>query len=107
MIEITTGGLEARVLTILLKVYPITIEELQSKLGVSEAALTRVLKGFESRGFISYDKLPDKTYIRMNRFDFKFIGRKETQKKALKHVKEKKKKYKRVGDQHSDDLMYQ
>ena len=107
MIDIESGSLEARVLRILLKVYPITTEELQAKVGISEQALMRILKGFASRGFISFDELPDKTYIRMNRFDFKFIGRKATQKKALKHVKEKKRKFKRVGEQADEDMMYQ
>lgn len=93
-------------LRILLKVYPITKEELLGKLGVSEKKLDRVLKGFLSRGFITIEPLEGTTYIRLTRMDFHFIGRKETQKKALKHVKEKKKKYKRVGDKASDDMMY-
>ncbi|UCH88030.1 MAG: transcriptional regulator [Thermoplasmata archaeon] len=106
MIEIESGSLEARVIKVLLKTYPITTDELRDKLGISEKKLVRVLKGLASRGFISFDELPDKTYIRLNRLDFQFIGHKETQKKALKHVKEKKRKYKRVGDQNSDEMMY-
>jgi predicted transcriptional regulator len=90
MIEIKSGTLEARVLKAMLKQYPITIDELQAKLGISEHALKRVLKGFLTRGFISFDELPDKTYIRMNRFDFKFIGRKE-----------------RIGDKSDEEMMYQ
>ena len=104
--EIQSNTLDARVLRILLKVYPITVEELVEKVGVSEKKLERVLKGFVSRGFITLEPLGDKTYIRLNRMDFHFLGRKETQKKSLKHVKEKKKKYKRVGDCASDDMMY-
>lgn len=106
MIEIQSNSLEARVIKILLKVYPITITELRSKLGVSEKALTRVIKGLIVKGHISLEELPDKTYIRLKRSDFIFIGRKETQKKALKHTREKKTKYKRVGDQKADDMMY-
>jgi predicted ArsR family transcriptional regulator len=106
MIEIQSGSLEARILKILLKTYPVTTAELLDKTGISEKALMRVLKGFASRGFVSFDELPDKTYVRLNRQDFHFIGRKATQKKALKHEKEKKRKFKKVGDQASDEIMY-
>ena len=97
---------EARVIKILLKIYPITIGELRDKLGWSEKALERVIKGLLSRGLITLEPLTDATYIRLSRFDFKFIGRKETQKKALKHKKEKKPKYKRKGDVHDEEMMY-
>jgi predicted transcriptional regulator len=101
-----SGSKEARVIKILLKIYPITVEELRGKLGWSEKALERVIKGLQSRGLISLEPLPEATYIRLNRLDFKFIGRKETQKKALKHKKEKKPKYKRKGDVHDEEMMY-
>lgn len=106
MIEMESSSKEARVIKILLKTYPITIEELRVKLGWSEKALERVVKGLLSRGLISLEPLPEATYIRLKRMDFKFIGRKETQKKALKHKKEKKPKYKRKGDVHDEEMMY-
>ena len=106
MIEMESSSKEARVIKILLKIYPITVEELRDKLGWSEKALERVVKGLLSRGIISLDPLSEATYVRLNRMDFKFIGRKETQKKALKHKKEKKPKYKRKGDVHDEEMMY-
>jgi DNA-binding MarR family transcriptional regulator len=110
MIEIQMGSLEERVLRILLKKYPITIDDLQDELGISKGSLDRVIKGFAVRGIISLDILPDKTYIRLLRRDFRFIGRHESQQRPLKHIRQKdrKAKYKPKGSKNDhDDIMYQ
>jgi hypothetical protein len=84
MIEIERGTLEARIIEVLLEVYPITKEELKKELSLSDAMLKRGLKSLLSRGFISLDVLPDKTYIRLLRMDFRFIGRKASQRRPIK-----------------------
>jgi hypothetical protein len=110
MIEIKKGSLEERVLKILFNRYPITDTELRDELGISKGALERVIKGFAARGIVSLDILPDKTYIRLVRRDFRFIGRHETQRRPLKHIKQKDRraKYKPKGKKDEyDDIMYQ
>lgn len=85
MIEIEKNTLEAKIIEILLEVYPITVEELVKELGLSKQMVDRGLKRLLTREIISLDILPDKTYIRLLRRDFHFIGRRVTQRKALKH----------------------
>ncbi len=91
MIEIERGSLEARIIEVLLEVYPITIEELRDELSLSEKMLERGLKRLQTRGIIALEPLPDKIYIRLVRRDFHFIGRKVTQRKPLKRSGGKKK----------------
>jgi DNA-binding transcriptional regulator GbsR (MarR family) len=110
MIEIKKGSLDERILKILLKKYPITMDNLREELGISRSSLERALKGFVSRGIVSLDILPDTTFIRLLRRDFRFIGHHESQRRPLKHIKTKdraaKLKPKRKNDQY-DDMMYQ
>lgn len=111
MLEIKKGSLQERVLKILLDKYPITVAELREQLGISKGSLERVIKGFVSRGIITLDVLPDSTYIRLQRRDLMFIGRHESQRRPLKHIKQKdrkaklKKKIKKINDPY--DIMYQ
>jgi hypothetical protein len=113
MIEIKKGSMEERILTILLKKYPITITDLQKRLKVKRDIIERVIKGFEKRGIVTLDVLPDTVYIRLHRFDFSFVGRRESQRKTLKHPKGKKNKaaklrvIKKLKKDEYDDLVYQ
>jgi hypothetical protein len=84
MIEIERGTIEAKIIEVLLEVYPITIKELQKELALSEKVIERGVKRLQTRGIIQLEPLPDKTFIRLQRRDFHFIGRKATQKKPLK-----------------------
>ena len=91
-IEIESDSLEARLLRILLKTYPITVSDLKWELKVSSGILERTLKGLQSRGIIELEVLPDKTFVRLLRSDFAFVGRKATQRKRFKHKGKKSEK---------------
>ena len=84
MIEIERGTIEAKIIEVLLEVYPITIADLQRELSLPEKTIERGIKRLQTRGIIQLEPLPDKTYIRLQRKDFHFIGRKATQRKPLK-----------------------
>lgn len=90
MIEITTGTLEERIIKLLQKIYPITIFDVENKLGLSRGSIVRVLKKLQTKNILKLEPLPDKTFIRLLRNDFKFIGKKR-QRKFMKHYSEKKK----------------
>ena len=109
LIEIKKGSLEERVLQILFSKYPITVDELQGELGISKKSVERVIKGFVARGIVALEVLPDKSFIRLQRRDFRFIGRHESQRRALKVKKRRdrtaKFKSKRKKDDY-DDMMY-
>jgi len=90
MIEIERGSLEARIIEVLLEVYPITTKELRRELSLSEKMLDKGLKRLQTHGIIQLEPLPDKVYIRLLRRDFHFIGRKTTQRKPIKRTGRKK-----------------
>jgi DNA-binding transcriptional ArsR family regulator len=84
-IEITQGSLEEKIIRRLLEVYPITLDELRFDIKVSEEIMMRGIKALVIRGIIELEQLPDKTFIRLLRQDFVFVGRKATQRKRFKH----------------------
>jgi hypothetical protein len=86
MIEIERGSLEARIIEVLLEAYPITTEELRKELAISDKSLERGLMRLQTRGIIVLEVLPDKSYIRLLRRDFHFIGRKASQRKSIKRT---------------------
>lgn len=84
MIEITTGTLEERIIKLLQKTYPITVEDIKKELNISKDIVLRTLKKFQMKGIVKLEPLPDKTYVRLLRHDFSFIGKKR-QRKFIKH----------------------
>jgi predicted ArsR family transcriptional regulator len=90
MIEITTGTLEERIIKLLKKKYPISVDDIRSELTVSKEMIIRTLKKFQIKGIVRLEPLPDKTYVRLLRHDFSFIGKKH-QRKFIKHKTGKKK----------------
>ena len=102
MIEITRGTIEEQIIKILQKTYPITIHDLKKELNLSKKLIKRNLQKLQIKGIVQLDILPDKTYIRLLRNDFSFIGLKR-QKKFIKHKSGKKLRATKNND---DDIMY-
>jgi len=91
MIEITKGTLKEQIIKILQDTYPVTIEDISKRLHLSKTQITRVLKKLQMQQILVLEELPDKTYIRLIRHDFSFIGKKR-QRKFIKHSKKNSKK---------------
>lgn len=91
MIEIKSGTLEEGIIKLLQKTYPITVEDIKKKLNVAKPIIYRTLKKLQMKGIVELEPLPDKTFVRLLRFDFSFIGIKR-QRKFLKHHSAKRKK---------------
>jgi len=91
MIEITTGTIDEQIIRILLKIYPVTIDDLGKRLHLSKNTIQRVLQKLQTKGILRLEPLSDKTYIRLLRHDFSFIGKKH-QRKFIKHKTTSKKK---------------
>lgn len=104
MIEIVAGTIDEQIITILKKKYPVTIEDLERKLHLSRKSIIRVLHQFEVKGIVRLEPLPDKTFIRLLRHDFK-ITRKKRQRKFIKHHHGKK-QFTPPNKDDSDDMMY-
>ncbi|MDG6221564.1 MAG: hypothetical protein QCI38_08995, partial [Candidatus Thermoplasmatota archaeon] len=64
--------------------------------------LQREIARLVSKGYVQLEPLPDKTYVRLLRLDFSFVGRNETQKRSLKHKPGKKSR----GGSSPGDHMY-
>jgi len=101
MIEITTGTLEEQIIKLLQKKYPITISDMEKDLQASGQIIVRVLQKLQVKGIVQLEPLPDKTYVRLLRRDFSFIGKKR-QRKFLKHRTGKK----RQEPEEYDGIMY-
>ena len=104
MIEIVGGTIDEQIITILQKQYPVTVEDLEQKLHLSRKNIIRVLHQFEVKGIVRLEPLPDKTFIRLLRHDFK-ITRKKRQRKFIKHHRGSKPFVPSDKDE-SDDMMY-
>ncbi len=109
MVQVKANSIDAKVLRVLLERYPIDIGEVAAEVNLPIRSVERTIKAMEQRGWVQLEVLSDKTFIRMRRFDFTFIGRDDTQRKAVKHKKKSKKKSKAketlLRDDH-DDIMY-
>jgi len=88
MIEITRGTIDEQIIRILQKTYPMTVKELKIKLHLSKQQVIRVLNKLQVKGIVRLEPLPDKTYVRLLRHDFSFIGKKR-QRKFIKHTRSK------------------
>ena len=89
MIEIVNGTLEEQIIKLLQETYPITIADLEKKLHISRNMIVRVLQKLQIKGIVQLEPLPERTYIRLIRRDFRFVGKKR-QKKFIKHRSGKK-----------------
>jgi hypothetical protein len=89
MIEIIVGSLDEQIILQLQKTYPITVNQIQKKLHISQTVLLRTLKKLQVNGIVRLDPLPGTIYIRLLRNDFRFIGRKQ-QRKGVKRSSHKK-----------------
>ena len=101
MIEITGGSLEEQIIKLIQKTYPISVEDLQKNLHLSRDKILRTLNQLQVQGIVQLEPLPNKTYIRLLRHDFKFVSKKR-QRKFIKHH-HKKREYIPPDE---DDIMY-
>ncbi|MBN1390169.1 MAG: hypothetical protein JXA22_05960 [Candidatus Thermoplasmatota archaeon] len=110
MVQVNARSPEAKILKVLLDRYPIDTREVAERSGLTIREVERILRGMEGRGWVLLERLPDRTFIRLRRFDFTFLGREETQRKAVKHKgRDRKKdmvKRKLLKDEHDDEMMY-
>ena len=103
MIEIDNAGIDAQIIKILQKKYPVTIKDIEKELSISRDRILRVLNQLHVKGIVLLEPLPDKVFVRLLRRDFKFVGKKR-QRKFIKHHRTQK-PVKVIKDD-DDDIMY-
>ncbi|MBN1281051.1 MAG: transcriptional regulator [Candidatus Thermoplasmatota archaeon] len=101
MIEITRGSIEEHLIKVLQKIYPITTAQLAVHLHISRKEVEWVLQKFVVKGIVKLEPLPGKTYVRLIRNDFQFVGLKQ-QRKIIKHSTDRK----REDQQEYDGIMF-
>jgi len=101
MIEIKTGTMEEKIIKILQEFYPITVGEISKKLHISKSNAEFELIKLQSKGIVEIEPLPGKTFVRLLRHDFTFVGRRH-QKKFIKR------KRSRIAEKEEDenDIMF-
>jgi hypothetical protein len=104
MIEIDNGSIDAQIIKILQKKYPVTVEFIEQQLNLSHGRILRVLNQLHVQGIVRLEPLPDKIYVRLLRNDFKFVGKKR-QRKFIKHHRSQRSFSIQSDD--DDDVMYQ
>jgi DNA-binding MarR family transcriptional regulator len=96
-------SLELLVLELVSNHYPITKDELRRRLGVSPMKLELALKRLVKDGFVEFDVLPDKVFVRLK----VIISGPQARKK---HKKEKTRQERGSAEEghsgHSDDYSY-
>ena len=97
------GSLELRILEIVRDNYPVTTEDLRKELRVSKVKMDLALKRLEKMGYLEYDVLPDKVFIRLRVIP---VGpeAKKSKKKAKKKRRRKREKKGEPPDR--DDFSY-
>ncbi|MBS3773360.1 MAG: transcriptional regulator [Candidatus Thermoplasmatota archaeon] len=102
MIDITTGTIEEKIIKRVQERYPITMEELCRDLHLSREQMRFELHRLQSRGILSLEPLPDATFVRLERHDIRFVGRRH-QEAFIKREKRRP----AVSDEEDDDgIMY-
>jgi Mn-dependent DtxR family transcriptional regulator len=102
MIEIDNGSIDAQIIKILQKKYPVTVKDIEHELSLSHGRILRVLNQLHVQGIVHLEPLPDKIYVRLLRHDFKFVGKKR-QRKFIKHHRSHQKFQVKSDD---DDIAY-
>ena len=65
MARSSKDSVEARILEILRKKYPITMDEVRKELRLNPRIVARSVRKLVGMGYVELDILPDKTYIRL------------------------------------------
>ena len=90
MIEIRSGTIDERILKLLQKFYPITVNDIQYKLKLSKLVVSRSLKKLQVKGIVRLEPLSDKTYVRLLRNDLSYVKSRRQRKFIKHHIKDEK-----------------
>lgn len=102
MIDIKVGTIEERIIKLLQKEYPITIKEIAEKIKLPIEKIKMEIIKLQKKGIVDIDILPDKIFVRLLRFDIRFIG----ERNQYKFIKKKRRKIKEEKDENKNDIMY-
>ena len=96
-----TSSLEAKILLLLVEVYPITVKEVADYLGTSQRKAEACIAVLAKKGLVRTEPLPDTTFVSLAGGDFQFKGRETEQLKKVREKLEKRKKFKTPDEDNS------
>lgn len=96
-----TSSLEAKILLLLIEVYPITDKEIATYLETSIRKVDACLQGLVKKGLVRLEPLPDTNFVTIASGDFQFKGRETEQLKKVREKLEKRKKFKTPDEDNS------
>lgn len=85
--DVLTGGLEERLLRLLLERGPSSAADLRRWLRVPEARLDHLLKRLETRGWVAVERFPHAAFVSLRRADLHFVGVRRGQKHPVRRKK--------------------
>jgi predicted transcriptional regulator len=93
-----TSSLEAKILLLLLEVYPITDKEVAEYLGTSQRKVDASIKVLAKKGLVQLEPLPDVNYVTLASGNFSFKGKETEQLKKVREKLEKRKNFRTPDD---------
>jgi len=88
MIRVYENSTEGKILKFLMRNYPVTIDEIETKLKIKTSILKQKLRKFRRRGLVHLYASNDKIYVRLRRTNIELLKigmRKPLHKKIVKH----------------------
>jgi predicted transcriptional regulator len=96
-----TSSLEAKILLLLVEVYPITDRDIAEYLGTSRRKVDACLKVLAKKGLVRLEPLPDVNYVTLASGNFSFKGKETEQLKKVRDKLEKRKQFKTPDEDNS------
>ncbi len=96
-----TSSLEAKILLLLVEVYPITDKDIARYLETSQRKVSACLQGLVKKGLVRLEPLPDTNFVTIASGDFQFKGRETEQLKKVQEKMKKRKEFKTPDEDNS------
>jgi predicted ArsR family transcriptional regulator len=93
-----TSSLEAKILLLLIEVYPITDKEIATYLEISPRKVNACLQTLVKKGLVRLEPLPDTNFVTIASGDFQFKGKETEQLKKVQEKMKKRKEFKTPDD---------
>ncbi|MBA3045736.1 MAG: hypothetical protein KKH41_09220 [Candidatus Thermoplasmatota archaeon] len=96
-----TSSLEAKIILLLIEVYPITNKDIAEYLGTSTRKVDACLQTLAKKGLVNLEPLPDTNFVTLASNNFQFKGKETEQLKKVQEKLKKRKEFKTPDEDNS------